>query len=629
MVTTNLSRNDEELHIILLWEKARIHEKIIIEDIASSNCLRILECHEIKWSEKYVPSNLTRFYGTALPSQSSKEKECGTGKFLLITVLDISPNYGLRETSRGHEYVNVNMFDLKCKYREWTGGGHKVHTTNNIKETAHDLVLLIGKNYHDYLKIDFKQWNGTFKYLEADLIGTKKWNNLSELFYVLNDTIDYAVLRNHEELPESFATGEHSDIDIIVKNITDAVLMLNAKPVFKQKSRVRYSITVGDAVVFLDLRQIGDDYYCAKWQRYLLENRVMTAKNIYTLDNESYFYTLVYHAFLHKRSIAADYYKKLETIFIKTDLPSICDGLNFKFQFDLYFWLLKQYMHQNGYAIVVPKDPSVLLNKLPIELYEAGNFLKEEFLFDGVYPFMVRSLSNSEYAYLLAYNEGERYFIKIGGLGDSCITEYKVTQFLYSMNTDNFLCPCFYKKNSQIKAVAFRYVEGKTLSEMINCADGATAEIKKNLISQLYSIAKTLWESPYVHRDIRPENFLVAEGNRLVLIDMQFAVDVNKYREYSDVKRKPGVLRELGGSYAIRKMIWDDMHSLRDVLKFIGKCESYEKLYEEVDNFLTERIGKRKIRYKYYFKTVFGHAFRRFIAVFIPSRKLRNKIRKL
>lgn len=138
-----------EIHLFILWEKARYKESAILEDMAKH--FTILKQYAITWTPELVASNFTRFYGVNLPSNSFKEKECGSGEFLLCVVRDEKPVYEERMTSRGPEIVNVNMFDAKDRYRSWTCGGHKIHGTNNEKETNHDLSLLIGKNVANFL----------------------------------------------------------------------------------------------------------------------------------------------------------------------------------------------------------------------------------------------------------------------------------------------------------------------------------------------------------------------------------------------------------------------------------------------------------------------------------------------
>ena len=289
---------NRELHLFILWERARAKEKEILKTIQSH--LKILECYDIAWCKRDVANNFSRFYGTKLNNNSSKEKECGNGRFLLVTVLDESPEYGFLETSRGHEYLNTNLFQLKKKFRNLTGGGHKVHSTNSTREANHDITLLLGKNYHDYLKTAPSEWDGSYKRLEQNLIGCNGWNNLEELFYTLNNTINYVVLRNHECLPKQFCTIEHGDIDILVDDYQNAAFLLNAKPVYKTPNRVHHRNIVNEQEVFWDIRYVGDEYYCKEWQEAMLSTKV-TQNSINIQSPENYFYSLVYHACIHKK----------------------------------------------------------------------------------------------------------------------------------------------------------------------------------------------------------------------------------------------------------------------------------------------------------------------------------------
>ena len=139
----------EELHLFILWKNALYKKDEIINDMKSK--FEIVNMYNLTWSNEKYSENLSRFYGTKLPDGSAKEEHCGRGTFLLVIVKDKSPVYNYRNTTAGKEYVNTNMFDSKAMYREWTGGGHKIHCTNSIKETNHDLTLLLDKNVEDYL----------------------------------------------------------------------------------------------------------------------------------------------------------------------------------------------------------------------------------------------------------------------------------------------------------------------------------------------------------------------------------------------------------------------------------------------------------------------------------------------
>jgi hypothetical protein len=74
-----------ELHLLVLWNKARVYEKEIIADLEKN--VSIVEKIEVEWSKNKVAENFTRFYGVKLDDTSCKVKECGDGKFLLVTFL--------------------------------------------------------------------------------------------------------------------------------------------------------------------------------------------------------------------------------------------------------------------------------------------------------------------------------------------------------------------------------------------------------------------------------------------------------------------------------------------------------------------------------------------------------------
>lgn len=341
----------KETHLFILWENARYKEKEILEDIKKS--FNIIGKYNITWNKEIFSKNLSRFYGTNLPKNSGKEKHCGNGDFLLIIVEVENPKYEHRDTlSKGIQTVNINMFDKKTYYRELTGGGHKVHATNSEKETNHDLTLLLGKSLKDFLK-EVEGKEESIVNLKQDLIGTDGFKTVKEMFYVLNNCIDYAVLRNYETLPEEIYTNEHNDIDLICDSYENAAYILNAEKVFPEEYRIHYKVKVEDKIAFFDLRYIGDNYYYYNLEKALLENRIYNSKGFYTVSEEEYFYTLLYHAILHKPTFSEDY---------KNKLNKMKPNLDFKDD-EKSIQILNNWLFKKGYSITIPIDNSVLFNK--------------------------------------------------------------------------------------------------------------------------------------------------------------------------------------------------------------------------------------------------------------------------
>lgn len=350
----------EELHLFIIWENARDKQEEIIKDIKSK--FKIINIYEINWDKEKFSNNLSRFYGTNLPKGSGKEEHCGNGKFLLIILKDLNPQYIERVTSKGSKIVNVNIFDKKEQYRKMTGGGHKIHATNDEKETNHDLTLLIGKNIKDYLKENSTEWDGQIKNIETNLIGCDGWKTVEEMFYVLNNCTNYAILRNYESLPNEIYENEHNDIDLICENMEDTAYILNALPVFEEDYRVHYKTNVENKITYFDLRHIGDKYYYEQIEKDILNEKVYNEKGFYTLSKENYFYTLLYHALIQKTNFKEDYKEKL----MKMKIADV----NMETSNEEYSKILKRWMIKKEYIIEEPIDKSVFFNISNVESFK-------------------------------------------------------------------------------------------------------------------------------------------------------------------------------------------------------------------------------------------------------------------
>jgi len=54
-----------EVHLFILWERARASEARILDDIEAS--FRVLDVVDVTWSPEHFTRSLVRFYGDALP----------------------------------------------------------------------------------------------------------------------------------------------------------------------------------------------------------------------------------------------------------------------------------------------------------------------------------------------------------------------------------------------------------------------------------------------------------------------------------------------------------------------------------------------------------------------------------
>lgn len=344
-----------EQHLFIIWEKARYKEKEILEDIQKK--MEVTNIFEVSWTLDHFHLNLSRFYGLRLPNKSEKERHCGNGKFLLVLVVDKNPLYQERPTSRGLETVNINMFDCKMLYRTWTGGGHRIHATNSLEETRHDLSLLLGYSIEEYERSTYFGERNRIT-LKQDLVGTNGWKDLRQLFGVLNATVKYVVMRNYERLPDHFVEGQHGDIDILTENYKQICLIANTVNVYPQKYRVRNKAVISGKDVYFDFRYVGDGYYDNRWEREVLSSRLFH-NGIYVPDKLNEFFSLMYHAYVHKLQVAPDYYEKLGSYASQLRLPLSVDILKDYTEVKLF---LDSFMIEKGYQFTEPKDLSVYCN---------------------------------------------------------------------------------------------------------------------------------------------------------------------------------------------------------------------------------------------------------------------------
>ena len=267
-----------ETHLFIIWSNALNKKDEIIEDIKSR--FTLIGMHKVSWEKRSFFLNLTRFYGENLPPHSNKEKLCGTDDFILLVVIDDHPLYRKRLTSKGVQIVNVNMFDAKEMYRNWTGGGHRIHGTNSNEEFKHDIILLTGMSKEDYMKKYYSRQElliDNFKYMP----GENGWENIGQILYVLNETTNYVVLRNFDGLFSDYNKSIHGDIDLLTSNREILRLLLNANPVHISNRRVQHIVKIGQGGTYVDIRYIGDNYYCKEWEESILRNRVRTEDNYF------------------------------------------------------------------------------------------------------------------------------------------------------------------------------------------------------------------------------------------------------------------------------------------------------------------------------------------------------------
>jgi peptidoglycan/xylan/chitin deacetylase (PgdA/CDA1 family) len=223
-----------ELHLFIIWSRAREKEEEIVADLRRE--FQILDVMEISWSSKEFGRNLTRFYGEALPPGSDKEEHCGNGPFLVVVVRDLEPRYELRHLSPGRaQVVDLHTLEAKERYRQWTGGGHRVHATLEPREFTHDLFLLSARHPSHYEGAE--SWSDRVELVQADLVGADGWRSLDELLTALRATLGRLAV---VELP----TAEKQALTVSVDDVWWAAVVANGRPGIEDPWAAEHDIDV-------------------------------------------------------------------------------------------------------------------------------------------------------------------------------------------------------------------------------------------------------------------------------------------------------------------------------------------------------------------------------------------------
>ncbi len=343
-----------EAHLIIIWERGLAHPNLA--QALAQITLPVAERHRVTWAGQRFLDNLRRFYNRASETLQLKCSETGTGAFLALVLQDRQPEYGLRNTSVGIRRVNTRMHDLREALRA-TLGGNVVHGTITAEEGRRDLYLMFGRRADEFLALPPQPAEAPPQLRDADLVGGNGWSRIEDIFALLNEALPYMVLRNFEALPEQVYVPGHNDVDLLVQDFKHAARLINGSKVFPEPWRVHYRVDIAGHDIRFDLRSVGDNYFDTRWQADVLGRRYLSERGFYRPEAVDYFYTLLYHALVHKRQMKPDYATRLSRM--ADDLVGLKLEEAMFFDRNRAFDLLSRHMKGLRYQATIPHDHSV------------------------------------------------------------------------------------------------------------------------------------------------------------------------------------------------------------------------------------------------------------------------------
>lgn len=517
--------NTSCLHILIIWSSAEGKKNFIISDLQSQfHIVRIFKMH---WDTDKFYSNYRTFYSHSLKDLNHRQfagiinnkiKHCGTGDFFVIVFKDPNPDLQLRETSSGKRLVNVRVFDKKTQYRELTGGGHKIHSSDDAWETNKDLTLLFGLNSHDFCT----RYQGTDineETINKNCEGVGGYQSITHLFYVMNNAINYCVLRNHECLPSEYTIEGHGDIDLLVENLNYMANLTLARKVYKETYRVYHTIRINGEDIPFDFRHVGDNYYDRPWEEDILKTRVLHKDIFYTPNPTHQYYSLLYHAYIQKREVKEDYIPKL---------THYAAAINETFHPDIEPTIsqLDSFLEKNRYEYIRPIDKTVVYNSDNIRLskyaFRYGQLIKRLDVED----------SNGNNYHSRVY-ENIDSFVKIGTnrlIHNECIFLRKLEGL---EGFPKVLSEVQDTRNDETILVISR-VEGQNYKSFFSDVNHQRKKYIKRFIIECLGLLDKLSSQNISHRDFLPDNLIISDNKKKVsvsLIDFGWATDIEKTNE--------------------------------------------------------------------------------------------------
>lgn len=181
----------------------------------------------------------------------------------------------------------------------------------------------------------------------------KNWNSLDAMFRAINSEVNYLVLRNFEELENSGFLDGHADIDFLCDDAACMAKVLGAGHRGAESDRTHCKVNIAGRIIPVDIREVGDGYYDAQWEKDMLAERQMYHGLFYILSEEQYFYSLIYHACIQKPCLSEEYKKRLQKMGRKIGIPM--DNGDF-------IEKLQIYMREKGYKFTYPVHPGMTVN---------------------------------------------------------------------------------------------------------------------------------------------------------------------------------------------------------------------------------------------------------------------------
>ena len=194
---------------------------------------------------------------------------------------------------------------------------------------------------------------------------------------------------------------------------------------------------------------------------------------------------------------------------------------------------------------------------------------------DGCRPFIENKLVNDIF-YDGTFN-GTPCIVKCSSRApDSILNEAKMNERLYSIDPDVFpkVLSHFETLDGKSAFIVTQKIEGPSFSVLRLRPGGIPPKQADSFAADMLRIAAALKRTGIVHRDINQDNLMLDGDGHLKLIDFQFAVDRNDYRETAFMRRHWKYLYIVFAfSLGLGGATWNDARALRIRAELLPQTE--------------------------------------------------------
>lgn len=512
------------MHAFIIWESGFSYAGRLLREISLT--FDVKRAESITWTSDALHDRLTGLYPNRIfHPEHPKVKEIGGTKLIVIFAMDPKPTLVNALNKRVREYKN--------RYRAEFGVNF-LHGSENEEEALYNFRALGMGTDDEFAQLKVLPRRIVFlERGESTRITTilkPTFERVEDVFCVLNEHENYAVLRNWENLPDEIHLDGHTDVDLLVQDYDRTSTLLGAERVFLDERRVHQHITIGDQKVPFDLRFVGDGYYDPSWQQTMLGRRVL-ARGFYHLALEDYFWSLLYHAVYHKKELRQDYQERLRELCAELPEANV-DAIS---NVSSARRLLSIFLKNQRYRVTRPTDTSV--NVFQTRLGQGLHFIvgNLRFVFSlfarkryedlSEVKGLAKELGDVRHAKVLKRNvfATQDVIIKRATLREAFLLRHEHDMLRLLVKYNIAPAPRNFFLEGEFAYLLMERIPGRDLGDRRYVPTPKQPVLQEQL-DKILSVLKT---EHIVHRDIRPHN-LVMHGNTVKLIDFHVALHNGK-----------------------------------------------------------------------------------------------------